>query len=140
MVWIRWKDVYVLLDEIQKTCLFIKDDCHSTLHSFSNNGWSLRLLEKTWHQLFLWFMSSCSVICLVIARVIFLLQSDCSGITKVHNLSLLSLLYNCFVKDKQTLKAEDTLYELDIFRHRRICGLLPAECQSLRQTFQRFSL
>ena len=39
------------------------------------------------------FMSSC-VICLVIAREIFLLQSDCSVITKVHNFSLLSLLSN----------------------------------------------
>ena len=52
-------------------------------------------------------MSSC-VICLVIAREIFLLQSDCSAITKVHNFSLLGL--TCFVKDKQSLKTEDTLY------------------------------
>ena len=37
-------------------------------------------------------MSSC-VICLVIAREIFLLLSDCSVITKVHNVSLSSLLY-----------------------------------------------
>ena len=60
------------------------------------------------------------VICLVIAKEIFLLQSDCSAITKVRNFSLLSL--NCFVKDKlkQTLKTEDTLYKLDIFRHRPI--------------------
>ena len=34
------------------------------------------------------------------------------------------------------LKKEDTLYELDISRHRPICGLFPAECQS----FQRFRL
>ena len=38
-------------------------------------------------------MSSC-VICLVVTREIFLLQSDCSAITKVHNFSLLSLVYN----------------------------------------------
>ena len=38
------------------------------------------------------------------------------------------------------LKKEDTSYELDISRHRPICGLFPAECQSLRQTFQRFRL
>ena len=37
------------------------------------------------------FMSP-SVICLVIAREIFLLQSDCSAITKVYNFLLLSLL------------------------------------------------
>ena len=67
---------------------FSEDNCHSTLklYSFTNNGWSLRLLEKT-------LMSSC-VICLLIAREIFLLQSDCSAITKVHNFLLLGLLYN----------------------------------------------
>ena len=50
-----------------------------------------------------------SVICLVIAREIFLLQSDCSAVTKVRNFSLLTL--TCFVKDKlkQTLKTEDTI-------------------------------
>ena len=37
-------------------------------------------------------MSSSGVICLVIASVIFLLQLDCSAITKVHNFSPLSLL------------------------------------------------
>ena len=81
-------------------------------------------------------LSSC-VICLVIAREIFLLKSDCSVITKVHklNFSLLSLTY--FAKDEQTLKMEDTLYKMDIFRHRPICGLFPLKCQSLRQTFQR---
>ena len=76
---------------------FSEDYCHPTLnlYSFTNNGCSLRLLEKTWLQLFLWVinLSSC-VICLVIAREIFLLQSDCSAMTKVHNFSLLSLLYN----------------------------------------------
>ena len=79
-------------------------------------------------------MSSC-VICLVIAQEIFLLHSDCSVITKVHNFSLLSLLV---LKDiTQTLKTEDTLYKLDIFRHRPIYGLFLLKCQSLRQTFQR---
>ena len=72
--------------------------CLPALYSFTNNVCSLRLLEKTWQQLFLWVInlcrSSCGVICLVIARVIFLLQSDCSEITKVHNFSLVSLLYN----------------------------------------------
>ena len=69
-------------------------------------------------------MSSC-VICLVIARDIFLLQSDCQAITKVHNFSVLSLLYNQLVLQdiKQTLKTEDTLYKLNIFRDRPICGL-----------------
>ena len=37
-------------------------------------------------------------------------------------------------------KKEDTSYELDISRHRPICGLFPAECQSFRETFQRFRL
>ena len=32
---------------------FSEDDCHPTLHSFTNNGWQLRLLEKTWQQLIL---------------------------------------------------------------------------------------
>ena len=77
------------------------------------------------------------VICLVIAREMLLLQSDCSAITKVRNFSLLSL--TCFVKDKlkHTLKTENTLYKLDIFRHRPIFGLFPLKCQSLRKTFQR---
>ena len=35
------------------------------------------------------------------------------------------------------LETEDTLYKLDIFRHRPISGLFPLKCQSLRQTFQR---
>ena len=47
------KDVYVLLGEIQKTLFFSEDDCHPTLYSLTNNGWSLRLLEKTWQQMFL---------------------------------------------------------------------------------------
>ena len=69
------------------------------LHSFTNNVCSLRLLEKTWQQLFLWVINlcrySCGVICLVIARVIFLLQSDCSEITKVHNFST-SSAFGCW--------------------------------------------
>ena len=58
MVSICLKDVYVLLGEIQKikkNMFFSEDDCHPTftLYLFMNNGWSLRLLEKTWQQLFL---------------------------------------------------------------------------------------
>ena len=60
-------------------------------------GRSIRLLEGTM-QLFSVFvtnkfklMSSC-VICLVIAREIFLPQPDCSVIKKMHDFSL--LLYN----------------------------------------------
>ena len=34
------------------------------------------------------------------------------------------------------LKTEDTLYKLDIFGHRPICGLFSSKCQSLRQTFK----
>ena len=75
------------------------------------------------------------VICLAIAKEIFLPQLDCSVITKVHNFSVLNL--TCFVKNRQTLKTEDTLDKLDIFRHRPICGLFPLKCQSLRKTFQR---
>ena len=81
-----------------------EDDCHPSLslYSFTNNGrsltctaWSLRLLERIMELLFLLLinnkfklMSSC-VICLVIAREIFLPQADCSVITKVHDFSLL---------------------------------------------------
>ena len=55
--------------------VFSKDDCHPSLNlqSFTNICWSLRLLEKTWKAVV--FVSnkfmSC-VICLVIAREIFL--------------------------------------------------------------------
>ena len=60
-----------------KKHVFSEDDCHPSLnvHSFTNIGWSLRLLEKTWKAVVFVsnkFMSSC-VICLVIAREIFLL-------------------------------------------------------------------
>ena len=53
-----------------------EDDCHPSLnlHSFTNIGWSLRLFE-TWKAVVFVsnkFLSSC-VICLVIAREIFLL-------------------------------------------------------------------
>ena len=69
--------------------VFSEDDCHPSLnlHSFTNIGWSLQLLEKTWQQLFLWVINLCLLvyICVVIAREIFLLQSDCTEITIVHN-------------------------------------------------------
>ena len=74
------KDVYVLLGEIQKNCLFNSEDvdCHPSLYSFTNNersfkctAWSLRLLEGTMQPFSVFvitkFMSS-YVICLVIAR------------------------------------------------------------------------
>ena len=81
------------------------------------------------------FMSSC-VICLVIAKEIFLFQWDCSAITKRAYYFVIELIMiNLFCK--QTLKAEDTLYKLDIFRHRPISGLFSLQCQFLRQTFHR---
>ena len=50
MIWICLKDIYVLLGEIQKSLtenlFFSEDDRHPTLTL-------LRLLEKTWQQLFL---------------------------------------------------------------------------------------
>ena len=52
---------------------FSEDDCHPTLYSFTNNGWSSRILEKTWQQVVFVSnkcVSSCGVICIVIARVI----------------------------------------------------------------------
>ena len=69
--------------------VFSEDDCYPSLnlYSFTNIGWSLRLLEKDLAAVVFVsskFMSSC-VICVVIAREIFLLQSDCPEITKVHN-------------------------------------------------------
>ena len=74
-------------------------------------------------------MSSC-VICLVIAKEIFLFQSDCSAITKRAYFFVIELIMI-------NLKAEDTLHKLDIFRHRTISGLFSLQCQSLRQTFHR---
>ena len=78
--------------------VFREDNCHPSLNScsFTNIGWSLWLLEKTWQQSFFVsneFMSSC-VICVVIAREIFLLQSDCPEITK------------CITNLKTTIKTE----------------------------------
>ena len=56
----------------------------------------------------------------------------------------LTLQSTCFVKDKQIgyfgYLFCFKLYKLDIFGHRPIYGLFPAECQSLRQTFQRLRL
>ena len=54
-----------------------EDGCHPSLnlHSLTNIGWLLRLLEKTWKAVVCVsnkFMSSC-VICLFIAKEIFLL-------------------------------------------------------------------
>ena len=54
-----------------------------TLYSFTNNGWSLQLLEEDLAAVIFvsnTFMSSC-----VIAREIFLFQSNCSSITKVYH-------------------------------------------------------
>ena len=141
VVWICWKDVYVLLGEIRKTIFLAKTTVIPYFKLiFIYKQWLF--ITASWEDLAeVVFvsnkcMSSC-VICLVVAREIFLLQSDCSAITKVHkpNFSLLSLTY--FAKDKQTLKMKDTLYKMDIVRHRPICGLFPLKCQSLRQTFQR---
>ena len=68
--------------------VFSEDDCHPSLnlYSFMNIGWSLRLLEKDLAAVVFVsskFMSSC-VICVVIAREIFLPQSDCPD-NNVHN-------------------------------------------------------
>ena len=57
--------------------VFSEDDRRPSLnfHSFTNIGWSLQLLEKTWKAVVFVskkFMSSC-VICLVVAGEIFLL-------------------------------------------------------------------
>ena len=127
-----------------KNLFFSEDDCHPTLtlYSFTNNGWSLRLLEKTWQQLFLIFVSNkfvflCNLSCYCkrncLASVGLFGDNKSASFFAIE----LTLWLTCFVKDKQRLKTEDTLYKLDISRHRPICGLLPAECQSLRQTFQR---
>ena len=117
--------------------VFSDDNCHPSLYSFKNNGWSLRLLEKTWQQLFLIFVSNkfvflCNLSCYC--------KRNCLASVWLFGKSFrywANFMINLFVKDKQRLKTEDTLYKLDISRHRPICGLLPAECQSLQQTFQR---
>ena len=98
-VWFGFAEkVFTFCLEKSRTHVFNEDDCHPSLnlYSFTNIGWSLRLLQKTWKAVVFVsnkFMSSC-VICLVIAREIFPFLSDCSAITKVHKFSLLSLLYN----------------------------------------------
>ena len=82
------KDVYVLLGEIQKTCF-----SQRRLSSFFKliciyKHWLV--ITASWEDLAAVifvsnkFMSSC-VICVIIGREIFLLQSDCPAITKVHN-------------------------------------------------------
>ena len=62
-----YKDVSVLLGEIQKKKKQIKEgdcECHPSLnlHSFTNIGWSIRLLEKTRKQLFLWVIHLCLLV------------------------------------------------------------------------------
>ena len=80
MVWIRRKDVYVLLGEIQKTLFFSEDDCSRSYFIFTYEQWLV--ITASWEDLAAVvfvsnrLMSSC-VICLVIARESFLLQSDC---------------------------------------------------------------
>ena len=97
-----------------------EDDCH-ILHSFTNFGLSLRLLEKTWQQLFLW---------------VFPVSVGLFGDNKrAYFFAIELIIINLFCK--QTLKTENTLHKLDIFRHRPISGLFPLRSQSLRQTFQR---
>ena len=87
MVWICWKVVYVLLGEIQKT-RFERRRLSSFKLIFMYKHWLV--ITASWEDLAAvvfvsnTFMSSC-VICVVIAREIFLLQSDCPEITKVHN-------------------------------------------------------
>ena len=148
MVWICWRDVYVLLGEIQKTCFWRRRLSSFFKLTFIYEHWLV--ITASWEHLVAVvfvsnkFMSSC-VICLVIAREIFLLQSDCSATTKVHIIFRYwaYFIINLFCKLrilKQTLKMEDTLYKLDISRHKPICGLFPAECQFLRQTFRLFRL
>ena len=79
---------------------FSEDEGHPTCLIFIYEQWLV--ITASWEDLAAVvfvsnkFMSS-YVICLVIAREFFRLRSDCSAITKVHNFSLLSLLYNQFV-------------------------------------------
>ena len=55
------------LPKSRKLVFFSEDDCHPTLYSFANNGWSLWLLEKTWQQAVVFvsnkFMSSFVMSC-----------------------------------------------------------------------------
>ena len=48
----------------RKLDFFSGDDGHLTLnlYSFTNNGWSLQLLEKTWQQLFLSVINLCLLV------------------------------------------------------------------------------
>ena len=74
-VWFGFAEKTFCLAKSRKH-VFSEDDCHPSLnlHSFTNIGWSLRLFE-TWKAVVFVsnkFLSSC-VICLVIAREIFLL-------------------------------------------------------------------
>ena len=85
----RLKDVHALLGEIQKTCVLANNNIYEQWLVITASCEDLEAVVFVSNK----FMSSC-VICLVIAREIFLLQSDCSTITKMHNFSLLSLLYN----------------------------------------------
>ena len=100
--------------------VFSKDDCHPSLnsYSFTNISWSLRLLEKTWQQLFLWVINlSSRVICVVIAREIFLLKSDCPEITK------------CITNLKTTIKTE--ILPLNVGWPVGVCSV-PSECLSAK--------
>ena len=95
MVWIWLKDIYVLLGKIQKTCFLAKTTVillyihlrpMAGHYGFLRRPGSSFLVSNK-------FMSS-YVICLLIAREIFLLHSDCSSITNVHSFSPLTLLSN----------------------------------------------
>ena len=85
-------------------------------------------------------MSWC-LICLVTAREVFLSQPNSSAITNVHKPNFSPLLYNqayfVFKRINERQKWKGTLCKLDIYRQRPVCGFFPAECHSLRQTFQR---
>ena len=103
-----------------------EDDYHPTsnLYSFTKNGCLYDFLRR---PVFLCNLSCCC------KRNFPASVTHCSVITKVHNFSLSSL--TCFVKDKQTLKTEDTNW---IFSVTDQSGrLFPIKLQSLQQTFQR---
>ena len=140
-VWICLKDVYVCSAKSRKL-VFQRRRLSSYVNlTFIYERWLV--ITASWEDpaavVFVSnkFMSPWQcVICLVIAREIFLLQSDCSAITKVYNFLLLSLLYS-FVGHKTNVKnGGHFIQKLDIFRHRPICGLFPSNCQSLWQTFK----
>ena len=105
-VWIWLKDVYVCSAKSRKL-VFQRRRLSSYVNLiFIYEQWLV--ITASWEDLAAVvfvsnkFMSSC-VICLVIAREIFLFQSDCSAITKVYNFLLLSLLYS-FVGHKTNVK------------------------------------